>query len=202
MKLKYSPTSPYVRKVSVCAKELGLWERLEIEPTTVWTQDSPIYENNPLGKVPCLVLDDGRSIFDSPVICEYLDALIPAVVLFPVQGEARWKALRFQAIADGIMDAAVLGLRETMRDPQEQSQDWIAHQNNIRQASLQCLENEINELAGGPLTIGQVAIACALSYLDLRYGDENWQAHYPKLAKWHDVFKKRPSMAETEPQIS
>jgi len=200
MKLRYSGTSPYVRKVMVCAKELGLEDRIELEDTNVWSPETTIKDNNPLGKVPCLITDNDESLFDSPVICEYLDALIPGVVLFPVVGEMRWKALRFQAIADGIMDASVLRLLESKRADGERSESWMVRQKTVVVTALDVLENEVDGLKGGPLTIGQITVACALSYVAFRFGDDNWPATRPNLKAWHDEFSQRASMQETQPE--
>jgi len=200
MKLRYSATSPYVRKVIVCAKELGVNDRITLDETDVWSTDTTIRNDNPLGKVPSLLLDDETNLFDSPVICEYLDALIPAVVLFPAVGDARWKALRFQAIADGIMDASILRLLEGKRDASEQSSGWVARQRTSVHAGLDVLENEVEALSGGPLTIGQISVAVMLGYVSFRFAGDNWQEGRPNLTAWYDVFSKRASMMETAPE--
>ena len=200
MKLRSSSASPYVRKVIVCALELGLMDRIELDDTNVWSATTSIRENNPLGKVPSLILDDGQNIFDSPVICEYLDALIPGIVLFPAPGAARWKALRFQAIADGIMDASVSRLLESRRAEGEKSVNWIARQRTSVHAALDALENEAQSLQGGPLTIGQISVAIALGYMDFRFADDQWQDSRPNLAAWYADFSLRASMVETKPE--
>ncbi|MEK7820711.1 MAG: glutathione S-transferase N-terminal domain-containing protein, partial [Pseudomonadota bacterium] len=115
MKLRFSPTSPYVRKVCVVALETGLFARLDLAPTNVWAADTDIGRDNPLGKVPALATDGGEVLFDSPVICEYLDSLHDGAKLFPAAGGARWTALRRQALADGILDASVLRFLENRR---------------------------------------------------------------------------------------
>lgn len=199
MKLRYSATSPYVRKVLVCAKELNLAERIKLEPTNVWDANTDIGSDNPLGKVPALVLDDGTALFDSPVICEYLDCMIPGIVLFPASGAARWKALRYQALADGVMDAAILRLLEGKRDPSEQSPSWIARQKAAMGRALDVLEDEIDNLAGGPLTIGQISVAVMLGYLDFRFAGDDWRSDRPGLVKWYEAFAERASMQETAP---
>lgn len=199
MKLFYSSASPYVRKVMVCAKELGLSDRIAIESENVWSPDTTIGESNPLGKVPCLILDDGQSLFDSPVICEYLDALIAGIVLFPAAGETRWKALRFQAIADGIMDASVLRLLEMKREDNDRSDAWVDRQRTVVHRSLDVLEKDADALIGGPLTIGQISVGVCLGYVSFRFADDNWQSSRPNLSAWYDDFCKRPSMIETHP---
>jgi glutathione S-transferase len=202
MKLRYSPASPYVRKVMILAYETGLEPRIERLSTTV----VPVKENeelsreNPLTKVPTLVTDDGQVLFDSPVICEYLDSLHHGSKLFPPAGAARWQALRLQALGDGILDAALLARYETAVRPQElQWRDWIDGQKRKIHHGLDSLEANIGELSG-PLTIGTVAVACALGYLDFRFGSENWRASRPKLAAWYEDFAQRPSMKSTVPQ--
>ena len=202
MKLRYSPASPYVRKVMILAYETGLEPRIERISTTV----VPVKENeelsreNPLTKVPTLVTDDGQVLFDSPVICEYLDSLHHGTKLFPPTGAARWQALRLQALGDGILDAALLARYETAVRPQElQWRDWIDGQTRKIRHGLDSLEANIGELSG-PLTIGTVAVACALGYLDFRFGSENWRASRPKLAAWYEDFAQRPSMKSTVPQ--
>jgi glutathione S-transferase len=200
MKLRYSATSPYVRKAMVCAKELNLMDRIELEPTMVWDPATDIGMVNPLGKVPALTLDDGYVLYDSPVVCEYLDALVPAVVLFPIPGKARWKALHFQALADGILDAGVLRLLESRRADGERSQGWIDRQEATVKRGLDALENEVDELAGGPLTIGQIAVGCCLGWIDFRFPQDKILADRPKLAAWYEGFSARPSMVETAPK--
>ena len=200
MKLRYSPTSPYVRKVMISLLELGLRDRVELEPTNVWAPDTDIGLSNPLGKVPALTLDNGDVLFDSPVICEYLDAQIPQVVLFPAVGEARWKALRFQAIGDGLMDAGVLRLLEGRREPAQQSEDWKDRQLAAINRGLDALEAGVNDLSGGPLTIGQISVACALGWIEFRLGDHNLLSTRALLKSWYEGFKTRASMQETEPK--
>jgi len=200
MKLRYSATSPYVRKVMICTEELGLLDRVELETTNVWDPNTDIATTNPLGKVPALTLDDGHVLFDSPVICEYLDDLVPSVVLFPAPGKARWKALYFQALADGVTDAGILRLLEGRRADGEKSQGWIERQSKAMNRGLDVLENEIEELDGGPLTIGKISVACSIGWLMFRFpGDDIW-ANRPNLQKWYEEFSKRPSMIATEPK--
>lgn len=200
MKLRYSATSPYVRKVMVSLLELGLRDRVELEATNVWDPETDIGLSNPLGKVPALTLDNGDVLFDSPVICEYLDAQIPQVVLFPALGEARWKALRFQALGDGLMDAGVLRLLEGRRDPAQQSEAWKDRQLAAINRALDALETDVNDLSGGPLTIGQISVACALGWIEFRLADQNLLSTRPQLKSWYEGFKTRASMQATEPQ--
>jgi glutathione S-transferase len=202
MKLMYSPTSPYVRKAMVLAIERGLDRKIEKVVMTA----SPITENklldkaNPLAKVPALELDNGMTLFDSPVICEYLDSKHRGDKLFPASGARRWKALRQQAIGDGILDAALLVRYEGFMRPENlRWADWAAGQKRKFIQALDLLEKEAKDLSGG-LTIGHITIACALGYLDFRFGDLNWRKGRPKLAAWYDKFSRRKSMQATIPQ--
>jgi glutathione S-transferase len=203
MKLRYSPTSPYVRKVMVAALETGLAERIERIPTAVLPTkpNEEVARENPLVKVPALTNDDGLVLYDSPVICEYLDTLHNGPKLFPPTGTARWIALRQQALGDGILDAAILGRYEIQRPKEYQWQDWIDAQLRKVRGALAALEIEVEagEL-GGPLTIGQITVGCALGYLDFRYQSEEWRARQRRLAAWFDEFSKRKSMQLTVPR--
>ena len=203
MKLRYSPTSPYVRKVSVTAIELGLAGRIEHIPTDTQGGDPGITEHNPLGKVPALVLDDGGVLYDSPVICEYLDGLHDGPRTFPAEGPERWTALRQQALGDGILDAAILRMIETLRRPETlRWQGWIDHQAAKVVRAVDQFEAEAAELPGGlagPLTIGAIAAGCALGYLDFRAPELEWRAGRAELAAWYEEFSQRPSMRETVP---
>jgi glutathione S-transferase len=200
MKLRYSPTSPYVRKVSVTAIELGLAGRIERIPTDTQDRDSGIAEQNPLGKVPALILDDGGVLYDSPVICEYLDSLHDGPKLFPAEGPERWTALRQQALGDGILDAAILRMLEMVRRPEKlRWQGWIAHQTAKVTRALDQFEAESATLAD-PLTIGHITAGCALGYLDFRVPETDWRDGRPKLAAWYENFTQRPALRETVPQ--
>lgn len=196
MKLRYSATSPYVRKVMVTAIEMGVADTIELLSTNVWAQETDIHAHNPLGKVPALVLEDGMVLFDSPVICEYLAAQSDDTSIFPAPGPARWTALRHQALGDGIMDAALLRRMESGRPPGEKSDAWIGRQKITIERALDELEQEADSLGEG-LTIGHIAIGCALGYLDLRFAEDNWRAERPALADWFDTFSARRSMMDT-----
>jgi glutathione S-transferase len=199
MKLRYSPTSPYVRKVSVVSLETGLDKRIERIPTNVWAPSTDVATDNPLGKVPALITEGGETLFDSPVICEYLDSLHDGLKLFPPPGGARWTALRRQALGDGILDAGVLRRLESGRPESQQSPPWIARQTAAVRRGLDALEDEAEAL-GGPITIGHIAIGCALGWLDFRCADDDWRENRPSLARWHETFAQRPSMQETVPR--
>jgi glutathione S-transferase len=203
MKLRYSPTSPYVRKVMVVALETGLAERIERIPTVVLPTkpNEEMARENPLVKVPALTTDEGLVLYDSPVICEYLDTLHSGPKLFPASGKTRWVAMRQQALGDGILDAAILGRYEVQRPKEFQWQDWIDAQLRKVRGALAALEIEVQagEL-GGALTIGQITVACALGYLNFRYASEDWPSKHRHLAAWYDDLSKRKSIQLTVPR--
>ena len=201
MKLYHSPASPFVRKALVAAHELGLAERIEIvgvAMTPVSGVDA-LNAENPLGKIPALVLEDGTTLYDSPVICEYLDTRHDGPRLFPSAGPERWTALRRQALADGLLDAAILCRYETFLRPAErQWADWIDGQRGKFRRALDALEGEA-ESFGDTVDIGTVATACAADYLDFRSLDDGWRDGRPRLATWLEGFAERPSMRATRP---
>jgi glutathione S-transferase len=201
MKLHHSVTSPFVRKVMAVAIETGLDGRLElVTPTmTPIEPDADLVTDNPLGKVPCLVTAEGGALYDSRVICEYLDSLHDGPKMFPPAGRARWTALRRQAEGDGIMDAGVLGRYETFLRPQERRwPEWLEGQKGKFRRALDSLEGEAED-CGDTVDIGTIAIGCALGYLDFRYGDEGWRATRPRLATWFERFAARRAIATTAP---
>ncbi len=193
MQLFYSPTSPYARKVVVTAHETGLIDRMTILTTQVFVPESPIEDVNPLGKVPAMILDGGEVLYDSPVICEYLDSLHDGIPLFPRAGGSRWTALRRQALGDGIMDAAVGKRLESLRPEPLRSGDAMAFQTEKIEHALDALENEATEFET-EVTIGQIAVACALGYLDLRFPNVCWATGRPDLEGWYQTFGERRSM--------
>lgn len=200
MQLRYSPTSPYVRKVMVTAIETGLDKDIEKIPTNPWDAATDLPADNPIGKVPALKLDSGETLFDSPVICEYLDSQHGGEKLFPAAGGARWNVLRLHALADGILDAAVLRLLEGKRPAELQSKDWAERQKQAIARSLNELEKKSDQLDGKPATIAHVACGCALGYLDFRFPADNWRDGRPKLSQWYEEFSQRASMRETVPK--
>ncbi|MFN4089161.1 MAG: glutathione S-transferase family protein [Alphaproteobacteria bacterium] len=198
MKLHYSPTSPYVRKVMVTAIEAGVDARIEKADAAA----SPVGVNptlnadNPLGKVPCLVTDDGQALFDSRVICEYLDS-VGGGKLFPAAGPARWTALRRQAQGDGLLDAALLARYETAVRPGDRLwPEWRDGQKAKMARALDAFETEADSL-GDTIDIGTIAVACALGYVDFRFDADRWRDSRPKLAAWFAGFAARPSMTAT-----
>src|ERR1700691_1603926 len=182
MKLRHNPASPYVRKVMVVAHELGLAGKIELLSTAV----SPVETNatlaaeNPLMKIPALTTDDGEVLFDSPVICEYLDSLAGGGKVFPTAGKARWAALRQQALGDGILDALILCRYEVAARPENMRfAGWTDSQMKKAQQGLTALERE--DLSSPP-TIGTITAACTLGYLDFRFPNDGWRNRHPKLA--------------------
>lgn len=198
MKLRYSQTSPYVRKVTMTIIECGLEDAVERVETNAWAPDTDLPSDNPLGKVPALVLEDGSALFDSPVICEYLDSLHDRLRLFPPIGPDRWAALRFQALGDGLNDAAVARRLEMMRPDGERSDKWIARQTAAMGRALDALE-ELADTLGAEPSIGTIAVASALGYVDLRFSEDGWRNGRPKLAAWFETASKRPSYLQTLP---
>ena len=201
MKLFYSPTSPFVRKVSVFAMEAGLEKRIDRVVTNPWSLDAALLAENPLSKVPTLVTDDGMVLFDSPVICEYLDTLNNKRKLIPMDGAARWSALRLQALADGLLDAAVLRFLERKKEASQRSAEWDGLQQAVVERALDFMETDL-VCWPAEFTVGQIAAACALGYLDFRFAEENWRGRCPRLAIWYGVFAQRRSMAETLPKVA
>jgi glutathione S-transferase len=201
MKLRYSPASPFVRKVRVAAIEAGLDDRIERVPTNPMRRDDVAGSPNPLGKVPCLETDDGMALYDSPVIVEYLDTLHAGAPLIPREGKARWDALRRQALADGILDATVLCFVEGLRKPERRSQGWISHNRAAVARAVDALEDEaatFSDPRGRP-DIGAIAVGVALDFIGMHFPDYGWRETHPRLAAWHLEFRARPSMQATVP---
>lgn len=201
MKLHWSPRSPYVRKVMVCAYELGLAERIErIRSVVAMSRpNAAVMRDNPLGKIPTLLTDEGRALFDSIVICEYLDSLHAGPKLFPPPGEGRWRALRWHALGDGVLDTLILWRNERGQPAAQQNPDWLsAFDLKIRNA-LAVIEREIPDLERSPLGIGHIALGCALGYLDYRFADLDWRDGHERSAAWFQDLSQRPSMQLTRP---
>lgn len=196
--LHWSPKSPYVRKVMVAAHELGLVERLTLvrSVAAMLKPNLPLMQDNPLSKIPTLVLENGRTLFDSVVICEYLNDLVEGP-LFPSRGDEKWQALRWHALGNGLLDAMILWRNEREREvplvPLIDAFDLKAR------ASLQVLDAEAHRLEKAPFSIGHVGIACALGYIDYRFEAMAWRTLAPRLADWFDRLSGRPSLEKTRP---
>jgi glutathione S-transferase len=196
MKLAFSPASPYVRKVTACAIKRGLNDK--IERLKIGTTDPALLQYNALSKVPTLITDDGTCLFDSPVICEYLDSIGSAPKLFPPAGPARWKALTQEALADGILDATQPRRRELTLPLDEGRKGYIALQQGKVTRAIAEFEKQAGSL-GNLDTIGEITIGCAVGYLDFRYANEPWRPGHPKLAAWYEKVVKLAPLAETIP---
>jgi len=201
MVLHWSPRSPYVRKVVIAAHELGLQDRIEQVRTVVGGTDPHpgLMRENPLGKIPTLVLADGTIIYDSPVVCEALDRMAGGS-LFPADWAARLVALRWQALGSGMLDISLLRLTERNKPAAMHSAPHEALWHGKITCCIDALEGEAEALAATPFNIGHIAIGVALGYLDFRFANEAWREGHPKLAAWHATFNARPSVAANMPQ--
>lgn len=196
MKLRYSPASPFARKCAIAGHILGLADRIELVDGAGDPGDA-IRARNPLNKIPLLVTDEGEAIFDSVVISEYLDHVAGGGRIIPSEPKARFRALTMQALADGVMDAAILIMYEgRFREPSEHSPRWIAMQQKKVDAGLDALNAQT---PGQSVDVGTIAVSAMLGYLDFRFKGE-WRASRPQLAKWFDAFAKSlPGFAQTHP---
>ena len=203
MKLIGSLSSPYVRKVRVVMAEKKLDYQFVEED--VWSADTGIMQSNPLGKVPCLVMEGGEALFDSRVIVEYLDTLSPVGKLIPPLGRERAEVKTWEALADGVLDALVLARLEANwagRKKEQRSDAWIERQLAKTQSSQKAMSQGLGEkpfCAGIYLSLADIAVGCALGYLDFRFPDIDWRSSYPNLAKLHEKLVQRPSFTETVP---
>ena len=197
MKLIYANASPYARKVRIVLAEKKLDYQLVLE--NPWVPETTIGASNPLGKVPCLVLEGGEAIFDSRVIVEYLDVQAGGGKIIPASGKDRFDALTLQALADGIMDAAILQIYEIrFREEDRREPKWVEHQMGKVERGLDALEAHLPHLSPVP-TIGTIGLACTLGYLDFRFGG-TWRSARPRLVAWLNDFAARyPAYAETAP---
>lgn len=203
MQLFYAPTSPYVRKVMACAHLCGIVDRIALLDSAAHPirRDARIAAHNPLAKVPTLILADGTALYDSRVICEYIADLAGNDHLFPPAGAQRWRALAWQALGDGLLDAALLARYETTaRPPEWQWSDWRAAQLKKVEASLDELEPQAPSLAVQRPTIGEITLGCALGYLDFRFAELDWRAAHPQTARWFDAIVQLPAMQATTPR--
>jgi glutathione S-transferase len=200
MKLIASLTSPYARKVRIVLAEKKI--ECDLVEESPWSAESSVQRYNPLGKVPVLVLDDGTTLFDSRVIVQYLDTVSPVSRLIPEAGRQRIAVKRWEALADGICDAASAIVIERRRPAKQQSKDWIERQRGKIELALQELASDLSERAwcnGEAYSLADIATGCALGYLDLRHRDVEWRAAYSNLVKLADKLAKRVSFAETAP---
>jgi glutathione S-transferase len=204
MKLIGSVTSPYVRKVRVVMADKKLDYTLVQE--NVWAADTTIGQTNPLGKVPCLVMEDGSKLYDSRVIAEYLDTLTPVCKLLPPNGRERAQVKTWEALADGVLDAAVLvRLEQTLRPPEQQSQQWIERQWSKVHAGLRAMSEGLGDDAfcmGIHYTLADVAVGCALGWIAFRFPDIDWRGDYPNLARLFDKLSERQSFKDSVPFLA
>jgi glutathione S-transferase len=201
MKLHWSPRSPYVRKVMIVAHELGLQDRLHTVRTVVGgtAPHHELMRINPLGKIPTLELENGSVLYDSPVICEYLDTLHSGPKLFPPAWPERGVALRRLALGDGMLDAALPWLGERFRPAEKQSQPHMDLWRAKLVAAVDALEHEAEALRAGVFSIGHVAVGVGLGYLDFRFGELSWREGHPNLAAWQATFNARPAVQANPP---
>lgn len=200
MKLIGSLTSPYVRKVRVVMAEKKLDYQLELE--NVWSPDTQIQQYNPLGKVPCLVMEDGGALFDSRVIVEYLDTLSPVARLIPQTGRDRAAVKCWEAIADGVLDACVTIVKEKQRPEAQRSDDWITRQYGKISAALTAMDSSLGDnvhCMGVNYTLADIAVGCALGYLDLRFPELNWRDGHANLNRLYEKLSARASFNDTLP---
>jgi len=205
MKLIGALTSPYVRKVRIVMAEKRLEYQLELED--VWNRDS-IVKSNPLGKVPCLVMEGGEAVFDSRVIVEYVDTLSPVGKLIPDRGRERTEVRTWEALADGVMDAAILArLEQTWagRSEEQRSAAWISRQMDKVHASLAAMSQGLADkpfCSGIHFSLADIATGCALGYLDFRFGHIDWRSQYPNLERLDAKLALRQSFIETLPPVA
>ncbi|HEY6772697.1 MAG TPA: glutathione S-transferase N-terminal domain-containing protein [Oxalicibacterium sp.] len=202
MKLIGSLASPYVRKVRIVMLEKKIDYDFVLE--NVWSSETTIQESNPLGKVPCLVMEDGGAMFDSRVIVEYLDTLTPVGKLIPPNGRERAEVKCWEALADGVADAAMLArLETTMRPEAQRSKESVSRQMKKVHAGLQAMSTGLKETAfcaGNQYTLADVAVGCVLGWLSFRFPEIDWRTDYPNLERLYEKLCERPSFKETAPQ--
>lgn len=200
MKLYASLTSPYARKVRIVLIEKKIdYSLIEASP---WAADSTVSEHNPLGKIPVLVMEDGSNLFDSRVIVEYLDTVSPVGRLIPEGNRQRIVIKKWEALADGICDAAAAAFLERKRPAKQQSKEWIERQLRKIELGIAAMANDLGEkhwCNGEAYTLADICTGCALGYLDLRYADIEWREQYPNLGRYYDKLSQRPSFQDTQP---
>ena len=201
IRLLGSLTSPYVRKVRIVMAEKRIDYQLELED--VWAPDTRILEANPLGKVPCLIMEDGGAVFDSRVIVEYLDGMTPVAKLIPPSGRERAEVRTWEALADGVTDALILTrLEQTQRPDEQQSPKWIERQMGKVHAGIKAMSHGLGDKPwcnGHAYSLADIAVGCALGYLDFRFSHIVWRTLYPNLARLNEKLTARPSFADTRP---
>jgi glutathione S-transferase len=200
MQLYHSPTSPYVRKVVVTALLTKTFDDIQLVPAslTPLVPSAEVQRVNPLGKIPALVLDDGTTLFDSPVICEYLDSLRKGVNLVPMVGAERWQVLRLNALADGLLDAAMAIRIEFMRPKEKHFEPWLTAQQTKVNNALRALDSEAGKSLQ-KLSLGSVAVGCTLGWIDFRMPHMDWRANHAHLASWYQKFSAEWFMQQTQP---
>jgi glutathione S-transferase len=201
MLLLGGPISPFVRKVSICVLEKGLEGQVERvrSLTAIATPNVELQRVNPLSKIPTLITAEGKALFDSDVICEYLDTAHLPMTLYPASGPTRWQALRWCALGTGMLDTLVLWRSERNRPRPQQMQtilDALAVKIN---AALDLIEAELAEVQATRFAIGHIALGCALGYLDFRFADVDWRGSRPRVGTWFAEFLRRPSVLRTMP---
>jgi glutathione S-transferase len=203
MLLHWSPRSPYVRKVMIVAHEVGIADRIDTVRTVVAASEPNIelMKENPQSRLPTLRLTDGSAIYDSRVICEYLDTLHNSEKLFPANDPERLTALRRHALGDGMLDTMLAWRGEVVRAPAQQSIKHMQAWKLKTKISVDTLEEkEVDALSGSRFSIGHIAIGVALGYIDFRFPDLEWRKGHPRLTKWHETFAARPSVKANEPK--
>ena len=202
MKLIGSLTSPYVRKVRIVLAEKKIDYALELD--SPWEAGNTVSEFNPLGKVPVLVLDDATPLYDSRVIVEYLDMTAPNNRLIPAGGRERIMVKRWEALADGVNDAAATGFLEGKRVAEKRSDEWIARQREKIVTGLKAMATDLGDQGwchGNAISLADIAVGSALGYLVFRYADIDWRVPYPNLARLYDKLMQRAAFAETVPRV-
>lgn len=200
MKLHWSPRSPFVRKVMIVLHETGLLDRVECVRTVVAMAGPPnpdLLPDNPIGKIPTLVLDNGMALADSRVICEYLDDLHDGARLFPKERDARFRQLRWQALADGLTDILLLWRNERIRPEGTQFAKLTDGFDTKVRHAFAMFDREAGSLSREPFGIGQIALVCTLGQMDFRFGDSRWREGNPNLASWYEEVEQRPSVDVT-----
>ncbi len=202
MKLIASLTSPFARKIRVLLLEKDIPCELVVD--IPWNADTQVPHYNPLGKVPVLLTDGGRAIYDSPIIAEYLDTIVSTPLFLPEDRRRAIEVKQLEALADGVIDACVTIFLERKRPPERQDMEWIDRQQGKIEHGLQALENSLKDsryLLGDQLTLGDIATACALGYLDFRFPDIDWRSEHPRLLAYAEQLFARPSFVKTRPPL-